>query len=101
MAFEELHFSRMFQIRQTFEVPPPVDPDDAVDDAFLQTGSELVSVKGMSVAVCVGSRGIDGIFPIVKRAVLSQEPIWKKYSVLKASKLFEHQTPLILVPGPL
>lgn len=69
MAFELLHFPRVFQIRQTFEVPPPVDPDDAVDEAFSSIGPELVSLKGMSVAVCVGSRGIDGIVPIVKRAV--------------------------------
>ncbi len=69
MVFEQLHFPRVFQIRQTFEVPPPVDPDDAVDEAFSSIGPELVSLKGMSVAVCVGSRGIDGIVPIVKRAV--------------------------------
>lgn len=69
MAFEELHFPRMFQVRQTFEVPPPVDPDEAVDEAFSRIGPELVSLKGMNVAVCVGSRGIDGIVPIVKRAV--------------------------------
>ena len=30
MAFEELPFPRMFQIRQTFEAPPPVDPDDSL-----------------------------------------------------------------------
>ena len=59
----------MFQVRQTFEVPPPVDPDEAVDEAFSRIGPELVSLKGMNVAVCVGSRGIDGIVPIVKRAV--------------------------------
>ena len=99
MAFEELHLPRMFQVRPTFEVPPPVDPDEAVDEAFSRIGPELVSLKGMNVAVCVGSRGIDGIVPIVKRAVLSQKPIWKKYSFLKASKLSERQTPLILVPG--
>ena len=69
MAFEELHLPRMFQVRQTFEVPPPVDPDEAVDEAFSRIGPELVSLKGMNVAVCVGSRGIDGIVPIVKRAV--------------------------------
>lgn len=69
MAFEALNFPRMYEIRQKFEVPAPIDPRDGVDDAFSGIVSELISLKGMRVAVCVGSRGIDGIFPVVKRAV--------------------------------
>jgi hypothetical protein len=69
MALEALNFPRMFQIRQKFEVPPPIDLRDGVDDAFSGIASELISLKGMRVAVCVGSRGIDGIVPVVKRTV--------------------------------
>ncbi len=69
MAYEELQLPRMLQVRQIFDVPPEVDPAAAVDHAFSGIAEELTRLAGMKIAVCVGSRGIDGIAPIVNRAV--------------------------------
>jgi len=69
MAFETFNIPKMYQIRQRFDIPSPVDPSSGVDKAFSRIANELVDYKDMSVAVCVGSRGIDNIVPIVKRAV--------------------------------
>jgi hypothetical protein len=69
MVFEKFNIPSMYQIRQRFDIPLPVDPNSGVDKAFSRIAKELIGYKGMSVAVCVGSRGIDNIVPIVKRTV--------------------------------
>jgi hypothetical protein len=69
MTLKELQFPRMFRVRQKFEVPPPVEPRAAVDETFSPLADELSRLKGKRVAVGVGSRGIDGIVPVVKRVV--------------------------------
>ncbi len=69
MNLTQLKFPDMLMIRQKFEIPPPVDPCAGVDAAFCDLHSELRTLSGMKVAVCVGSRGIDGIVPVVKRVI--------------------------------
>jgi hypothetical protein len=69
MNLTQLKFPDMLLIRQKFEIPPPVDPCAAVDASFSGLYEELRAFSGMKVAVCVGSRGIDGIVPVVKRVI--------------------------------
>lgn len=69
MNLQEFNFPDMLLIRQKFQVPHPIEPNNAVDRALSRIPGELVSLSGSSVAVCVGSRGIDGIVPVVRRVV--------------------------------
>lgn len=83
-TFRKLSLPRMFEIRQTFTVPPPVDPIESVDTGFSHIRDQLDALTGKSVAVCVGSRGIDGIVPIVKSAVARFKKIGAEVFVLPA-----------------
>lgn len=69
MNLTQLKFPDMLMIRQKFEIPPPVDPCAGVDTAFSGLYGKLMALSGRRVAVCVGSRGIDGIVPVVKRVI--------------------------------
>ena len=63
------NFPDMLLIRQKFQVPPQIDPKASVDAALSGLHEELTALAGMRVAVCLGSRGIDGIVPVARRAV--------------------------------
>jgi len=69
MNSKQFNFPDMLAIRQKFQIPAPLDPYASVDAAFSSLNDELRTLSGLKVAVCVGSRGIDGIVPVVKRVV--------------------------------
>ncbi|MCB2148952.1 MAG: nickel-dependent lactate racemase [Deltaproteobacteria bacterium] len=69
MTLKNLNFPDMLLIRQKFHVPPPVDPQAAVDRALAGISEDLKALSGLRVAVCLGSRGIDGIVPVARHVV--------------------------------
>lgn len=69
MTLNEFKFPEMLLIRQKFQVPPALDPQAAVDRALARLPGKLGSFSGLKVAVCLGSRGIDGIVPVARRVV--------------------------------
>ena len=83
MAFEALHFSRMFQIRQRFEVPPPVTPEDAVVQAFTRIEPELVSLKGKRVVRIKNTMDLETI--VVSEAYLEELQCLDSIDIVGAS----------------
>lgn len=69
MTLKHLDLPRMFAVRQELDIPPPTDPQRGVQQAMASIENELFHLKGKSVAVCVGSRGIDAIVPVVRTSV--------------------------------
>ena len=59
----------MLLIRQNFEVPPPVEPEKAVDQALSAIQPDIDALSGLKVAVGAGSRGVDNIVAVTKRVV--------------------------------
>ena len=59
----------MLLIRQNFEVPAPVEPEKAVEEALDAVQADIDSLSGLRVAVGAGSRGVDNIVAVTRRVV--------------------------------
>jgi hypothetical protein len=65
----ELTLPRMKVVHQHFDVPPPVDVLAELNREWNQLKDRLNLSPGMSIAVCVGSRGITNLTPVVRAVV--------------------------------
>jgi hypothetical protein len=65
----ELILPRMKVVRQHFDVPPPVDVVAEFNREWNRLKDRLVLSPGMSIAVCVGSRGITDLTTAVRAVV--------------------------------
>ena len=65
VARENVEFPRMVSIRQALRSDPLGDPGEALQEGLARIGAGELPPPGGSVAVAVGSRGIDGIVPVV------------------------------------
>ncbi len=65
----DLRLPPMLKIRQRFQVPPAIDPAQAVEREFAALKEGLSLPPGAKVAVGVGSRGISGLATVVREVV--------------------------------
>jgi hypothetical protein len=65
----DLRLPPMLKIRQLFEVPPAIDPAEALQREFTALKDGLHLTPGARVAVGVGSRGISGLAQVVRQVV--------------------------------
>ena len=65
----DLRLPPMLKIRQRFQVPPAIDPAQAVEREFAALKEGLSLPSGAKVAVGVGSRGISGLATVVREVV--------------------------------
>jgi hypothetical protein len=65
----ELTLPKMQMVHQHFDVPPPVDVPAEVERAWNRLKDRLDLFQGMSIAVCVGSRGITNLTTVVRVVV--------------------------------
>ena len=65
----DLKLPKMKMVHQHFDVPPPVDVLAEVDREWNRLKNRLNLSPGMSIAVCVGSRGITNLTIVVQAVV--------------------------------
>lgn len=65
----------MVNVRQRLEGAPLGDPGGHLREGFSRVGAGLLPAQGSRVAVAVGSRGIDGIVPVVASVVRQLESL--------------------------
>ena len=64
-----LQLPSMLKLRQHFDIPPAIDPAQALEREFAGIKDNLTLTRGARVAVGVGSRGISGLAEVVGQVV--------------------------------